>query len=153
MEMSTITLSVLRADFFTPTMQLMSQACFALSFFFFRILLSPFLYYQIVSTMYNARTQSVQTDGWCFPEYLYYASLIFGGFFNCLNFFCTFHLSNLFPTTVVYLANGEPVLLTALLNFLFVSVIFTVGFTKLMKKIKRKLRGQESLEMKEKLDD
>jgi hypothetical protein len=86
MEMSTIILSVLRADFFTPQMQIMSQACFALSFFLFRIVLSPYIYYQIISTMYNTRRRS----DWCFPDYLFWVSLIFGGFFNCLNFFCKF---------------------------------------------------------------
>lgn len=106
MELSTIVLATLRADFFTPTMQLITQASFALVFFVSRIIIAPAVYYDIVIAM-NTKF------GDCFPSYLYYVTLGFGGFFHCLNAF---------------------------------------WFFKLVKKIKRKLSGQESMEVHEKLE-
>jgi len=106
MEMSTIVLAVLRADFFTPTMQLITQASFALLFFLSRIIMSPYVYYGIITAM-NKKL------GDCFPPYLFYITLAFGGFFHCLNAF---------------------------------------WFVKLVKKIKKKLSGQESMDVDEKLE-
>jgi len=107
MEVSTIVLSVVRADFFTPTMQLITQASFALLFFLCRIVVCPFINYEIITVMNKHM-------GDCFPRYLFYITLAFGGFFQCLN---------------------------------------TFWFYKLVKKIERKLRGQESMDVQEKFTD
>jgi len=106
MEVSTIVLAILRADFLTPTMQLITQASFALLFFVSRIIISPTVFYGIFTAM-NTKF------GDCFPPYLYYITLGFGGFFHCLNAF---------------------------------------WFFKLVKKIKKKLSGQESMDVNEKMD-
>mmetsp|Transcript_1659 Transcript_1659/g.3029 ORF Transcript_1659/g.3029 Transcript_1659/m.3029 type:complete len:261 (+) Transcript_1659:180-962(+) len=106
MEISTIVLAILRAEFLSPQMQLITQATFAFLFFFCRIVLSPVVYYDIVLAMN-------QKFGDCFPAYLYYVTLIFGMFFHLLNGF---------------------------------------WFYKLVLKIKRKLSGQESMDVSEKLD-
>lgn len=103
MELSTIVLAILRADFFTPTMQFITQASFALLFFVSRILVGPYLYYGIATTMFD----HVAT---CFPRSVFYVTLSFGAFFHALNAF---------------------------------------WFVKLVKKIRRKLSGAESMEMKD----
>ena len=91
--------------------------------------------------MYHARRRLEGTDGLCFPDYLYYSSLLFGGFFNCLNFYCAYkyNVDSLKECVMFFLLNK----LTHL----------SPGFLKLIKKINRKLKGNESLEMKDKLDD
>ncbi len=78
MEISTIVLAILRADFFDPTMQIIMQASFAVLFFLSRIVLSPYIYYGIIYEM-NKKL------GECFPTYIYYVTLLFGGFFHALN--------------------------------------------------------------------
>lgn len=88
MEISTIVLCALRANFFTPTMQLITQASFALSFFICRIIISPIVYYEICTSMMN---KSEEMDA-CFPKLVFYATLIFGFFFNALNLFCKYRI-------------------------------------------------------------
>lgn len=86
MELSTIFLTVLKAEFFSPTMQLMSQVSFAIMFTISRVVAAPILWYQIISNMYNA----VYVDGTsseCYQNYLFYTTFVFGMFFNCLNAF------------------------------------------------------------------
>lgn len=83
MEISTIVLAILRAEFFSPKIQLITQATFAFLFFFCRIVVSPVVYYDIVRAMN-------QKFGDCFPSYLYYVTLIFGMFFHFLNGFCKY---------------------------------------------------------------
>ena len=87
MELSTIFLTILRADFFTPTMQLLTQASFALLFFLSRIILSPYVYYGIIYEMNK-------NLGDCFPPYMFHITLLFGGFFHCLNLFWFVKLVN-----------------------------------------------------------
>jgi hypothetical protein len=106
MELSTVVLAIVRADFFNPTMQLITQASFTLLFFASRIIVSPYVHYGIVYEMNK-------NLGDCFPRYMFYITLLFGGFFHCLNLF---------------------------------------WFVKLVKKIKRKLSGKESMDVNEKLD-
>ena len=97
MEVSTIILAILRADFFTPRMQFITQSFFALCFFVSRIVISPAVYYEVITTM-NKHV------GDCFPPYLYYVTLAFGGFFHCLNAFCKFSCClNLIDLSNIYL--------------------------------------------------
>lgn len=85
MEISTMVLAILRADFFTPTMQLITQATFALLFFLSRIIASPYILLEIIVIM-NSKM------GDCFPRYVFYTTLVFGTFFQCLNAFWFFKL-------------------------------------------------------------
>ena len=87
MEVSTMVLAVLRADFFTPTMQLLSQASFALLFFITRIIMSPVILYQIISTM-------LYHMAGCFPNSVFWLTFVFGAFFTSLNVFCKWILLN-----------------------------------------------------------
>lgn len=80
MELSTILLACMRGSFWTPTMSIIIQALFSLSFFLSRIVITPILYFEIAITMYAHQ-------GDCYPRLLFYVTLLFGGFFNCLNAF------------------------------------------------------------------
>mmetsp|Transcript_22890 Transcript_22890/g.33529 ORF Transcript_22890/g.33529 Transcript_22890/m.33529 type:complete len:262 (+) Transcript_22890:99-884(+) len=80
MEISTIVLTTLRAEFFTPTMQLITQASFSLLFFLSRIVISPVVHFEIATTMNKHM-------GDCFPRWMFYVTLGFGAFFHCLNLF------------------------------------------------------------------
>mmetsp|Transcript_20899 Transcript_20899/g.26385 ORF Transcript_20899/g.26385 Transcript_20899/m.26385 type:complete len:265 (-) Transcript_20899:199-993(-) len=106
MEVSTIVLAILRANFFTPLLQLVTQATFALLFFVCRIIISPMVHYDITSSMLLMS----EDMGKCFPKLIFYTTILFGTFFHGLNAF---------------------------------------WFVKLLKKIKRKLTKEESLEMKD----
>ena len=106
MELSTIFLTILRADFFTPTMQLLTQASFALLFFLSRIILGSYVSYGIIY-------ETNKNLGDCFPPYMFHIALFFGALFNGLNYF---------------------------------------WFVKLLKKMKARLSGKESLDVSEKLD-
>jgi len=78
MEISTILLACIRGTFWTSTMQIFIQALFAVSFFFCRVIFTPISYYEIVTTMHTHQ-------GHCYPRFLFYVTLLFGAFFNCLN--------------------------------------------------------------------
>jgi len=83
MEASTPFLTIVRAEFFTPMMAAVNQAMFMLSFFAFRIVITPYLWYQIMVHMFKLRkTKEFQE---CFPWYFMPVCLAFGMFFNCLN--------------------------------------------------------------------
>ena len=99
MEVSTIVLAMLRCEFFTPKLQLITQATFALLFFVCRILIAPYLCLDVIVKM-NEHL------GDCYPRFIYYVTLVFGVFFNGLNLF---------------------------------------WFIKLVKKIQRKIRGEEAI--------
>lgn len=77
MEGSTVPLGILRANFLTPTMQLISQGAFVLLFFICRLVIFPIMYFEALPLM----------RGNCFHSSLYYVCLLFGMFFNCLNIF------------------------------------------------------------------
>ena len=84
MEVSTIVLAILRANFFTPVMQLVSQSTFALLFFVCRIIISPVVHYEISTTMLEHSSLKM---GECFPILIFYVTVAFGLFFHGLNLF------------------------------------------------------------------
>jgi hypothetical protein len=86
MEVSTIVLAILRANFFTETMQFVTQATFALLFFISRVIVSPLVHYDIVSSMIRMEKEMEA----CLPSVIFYGTVGFGLFFHCLNFFCKF---------------------------------------------------------------
>lgn len=83
MEQSTVFLAIAKGTFWPPKILLLVQASFATSFFFCRILLAPYIWYQIVGAMYTA--VFVDHSNTCYPSYLFYATFGFGFFFHCLN--------------------------------------------------------------------
>jgi len=79
-KVSTIFLALMYAEFLTPTTQLIIQGLFAVSFFICRILLSPYIYYEIITIIYS-------NIGDCFPRYLFYITMLSALFFHSLNVF------------------------------------------------------------------
>lgn len=83
MEISSIFLAVLRADFMTPTMKFWDQILFSFTFFLCRILLAPYLCFTTLKIW-----KDLKDDGdLCLPEYLFYVCAVFSAFFNCLNMY------------------------------------------------------------------
>jgi len=81
MEVSTVFLSLVRADFFNVAASFANQLAFAFTFFVFRIILSPWMWFNMVSTMYENRRSSA-----CLPSPLFFpASLLMGVCFHALN--------------------------------------------------------------------
>jgi len=85
MEVSTIFLTIVRAEFFTNKMALANQLVFASTFFLFRIVLSPFLWFQLLQTMAQTKDRNEYQD--CFPSTLFGVSVIFGILFHLLNLY------------------------------------------------------------------
>mmetsp|Transcript_2991 Transcript_2991/g.4017 ORF Transcript_2991/g.4017 Transcript_2991/m.4017 type:complete len:272 (-) Transcript_2991:266-1081(-) len=85
MEVSTINLTLVRADFFSDTVALVNQACFAFLFFLFRIVVCPYLWAKLCWTMYEERNNEVYQN--CFSPYVLPITFVFGAFFHILNSF------------------------------------------------------------------
>jgi|AntRauTorckE5430_2_1112549.scaffolds.fasta_scaffold01243_5 hypothetical protein len=77
MEMSTIILGIVKADFLSPNMRIATQFLFVLVFFVCRLVVFPLHYFSTIS-LYRYG---------CFTPFLFYVSLLFGAFFNLLNVF------------------------------------------------------------------
>lgn len=58
---------------------------FAVNFFLYRIFITPFLWYEIISTVIEYRNDP--TSQKCLPWHMTYMILAFGIFFHCLNAF------------------------------------------------------------------
>jgi hypothetical protein len=85
MEVSTIPLTVVRADFVSANVTAMIQASFALLFFIFRVVFVPFVWVKLMMTMNEQRSLPVYQD--CFPPYFMPFAFGFGVVFHCLNAF------------------------------------------------------------------
>lgn len=85
MEVSSIFLCLVRADFWNDTMAITCQALFALNFFIFRIIVSPFMWFRLIKTMYQHSGEELYQS--CFNPYVLPVSFIVGLFFHGLNSF------------------------------------------------------------------
>jgi len=83
MEVSTVFLTVVRADFFTERMAMANQLLFALNFFLFRLVVVPLVWLKHIVVMAEERTSDTFRE--CFPPYFFPVSLVFGVFFHLLN--------------------------------------------------------------------
>lgn len=82
LQVSTVSLTLVRADFVSPTVSLLIQAAFSISFFVFRICLVPYLWFQIAYTMTKHRQDYIP----CFPVEIFLPAVwLFGLFFHGLN--------------------------------------------------------------------
>ena len=113
MEISTIVLAVLRANFFTPLMQLLTQASFAILFFISRIIISPRVHFEICSLM-NSNLGEMEN---CMPKLIFYMSVLFGLFFHGLNLFCKYIDANMKSSFVLFFSLTDPTLTSNNLNF------------------------------------
>mmetsp|Transcript_2225 Transcript_2225/g.5797 ORF Transcript_2225/g.5797 Transcript_2225/m.5797 type:complete len:296 (-) Transcript_2225:43-930(-) len=86
MEISTVHLACVRAEFFTETATTINMAFFVLTFFTTRIVVVPYIWYDIMVTiMQNRNTAEYQS---CLPtSHFHIMVFIFGIFFHSLNWF------------------------------------------------------------------
>ena len=85
MEISTVHLTVVKADFFSDLATAMNMACFVLTFAVYRCGYAPYLMYYIITDSFaNRHTEEFQS---CIPWHFPYVVLCMGMFFNCLNAF------------------------------------------------------------------
>ena len=75
----------MRATFMHDYLVPVNIAFFVLSFFTFRIILCPYLWWGIFSTTWEHRDNP--TSQACLPWHFTYVTFVFGMFFNCLNAF------------------------------------------------------------------
>jgi hypothetical protein len=83
MEVSTVFLNLVRADFISVTMMIFNQAAFVLCFFMFRVVLCPYIWFLQVYGMWTL--SSTEEYKSCLPHTLLGFTLIYGMFFNVLN--------------------------------------------------------------------
>lgn len=102
-EVSTIFLTMIRAEIFSDALAIANMGMFVLTFFLFRILLFPWLWFMLVASMWTERNSEVYSN--CFPPSMIWFSFSLGIVFHILNFF---------------------------------------WFYKILKKVQRKISGQES---------
>jgi len=83
MEVSTLFLTVVRADFFSPTMAMANQLLFALNFFLFRLVVCPLIWLKIILVLYQEQSGGQSSS--CLPSHFGVVVLLFGTFFHVLN--------------------------------------------------------------------
>ncbi|KAL7575592.1 hypothetical protein ACA910_020162 [Epithemia clementina (nom. ined.)] len=110
MEVSTINLTMVRADFFPDVVSLLNQLSFAFFFMLFRIIICPYLWFKLMLALHSEHN----TEAYCFAPALYPLAGIMGVFFHCLNGF---------------------------------------WFYKILRKMKRKLMGDEGIKANNDLND
>ena len=81
---SSIFLNLVRSEHLTPFGSMMNQLIFIVTFFFFRIILVPYLWVRDVSKL----LEQEQTEDYCLPYYFSKVVLCLGPFFHLLNAYC-----------------------------------------------------------------
>lgn len=84
-EISTIFLTMIRAEIFSDAVSIANMGMFVVSFFLFRILLFPFLWFVLVSSMWAERNNETYSN--CFPPSMIWFSFSIGLVFHVLNFY------------------------------------------------------------------
>ena len=84
-QISTINLCLMRATFISETQLAANMGFFVLTFFAFRIVLCPYLWWGIFRTSWDNRDNPESQA--CLPWHFKYVTFAFGMFFNCLNSF------------------------------------------------------------------
>lgn len=83
MEISTIFLNLLHAEFFTTTMKMANMGIFTLTFFLTRVLFGPiYWYYNVIDLFQYGRSDEALQ---CLPKYFPETVFVVGGFFMALN--------------------------------------------------------------------
>ena len=85
MEMSTVFLSMMRATFFPETLTTLNIACFVLSFFVFRLVVFPYIWYQTVATFWRESESEVVQN--CTPRHFGITVFFFGIVFHLLDLY------------------------------------------------------------------
>jgi hypothetical protein len=87
MEVSTIFLTLVECELFSPTVSVLNQLSFALSFLLFRVLVVPYIW--VGQIRHLLQEESLGTN-WCLPGYFNPFTLVMGAVFHPLNFFCKY---------------------------------------------------------------
>jgi len=86
MEISTVHLVFMKAENFTEKMVAVNMGLFVVTFFFFRLMICPYLWFDIVKIVFlNNNNNSSNEDLGCLPWHFKYCWLLFGLIFNGLN--------------------------------------------------------------------
>jgi hypothetical protein len=85
MEVSTIPLTIVRADFVSETVTASIQASFAIFFLIFRVVMVPLIWGKLILTMVEQGSTDAYTS--CFPSYFMPVAFGFGMVFHSLNAF------------------------------------------------------------------
>jgi TLC domain len=80
----------MRAPFFTEVTLAANMGIFVLTFFAFRIVLCPYLWWGIFTTCWDNRANPISQA--CLPWHFKYVTFVFGMFFNCLNAFWSYKI-------------------------------------------------------------
>lgn len=83
MEISTPHLALMRMTLFSETSLAINMLLFTITFFLFRLLICPYLWWEILSIAWEHRNDPVSQA--CLPWHFKYVVFCFGMFFNCLN--------------------------------------------------------------------
>lgn len=84
-EISTIFLTMVRAEIFPDAVSIANMGMFVIAFFLFRILLFPCLWFVLVSCMWAERNSETYLN--CFPPSMLWFSFTIGLVFHVLNFY------------------------------------------------------------------
>ncbi len=84
-EVSTIFLTMVRAEIFPDAVSIANMGMFVVTFFLFRILLFPFLWFVLVSSMWVEKNNETYSN--CFPPSMIWFSFTIGLVFHILNFY------------------------------------------------------------------
>ena len=84
MEISTVHLVFMKSSYLSETAVAVNMGMFVLTFFFFRLMMCPYLWWGIVNTMYFDEEVDTTTLS-CLPWHFKYFWLLFGLIFNGLN--------------------------------------------------------------------
>jgi hypothetical protein len=84
-QVSTINLTLVRAEFFSNMATTINMACFVLCFFAFRIVYVPIYWYYLIQDL--AQQRHAEAFQSCLPWHFPYVCLVMGSFFHCLNAF------------------------------------------------------------------
>jgi hypothetical protein len=84
-EVSTLPLTLVNFALFTPFAAAVNQLVFVMLFFLCRIVLTPYMWYEIVSTSYQLRNSELYKS--CITRSVLPVSFAIGMFFHCLNAF------------------------------------------------------------------
>lgn len=85
MEVSTVFLSLIRADFFSSTLTMGNMALFGITFFIFRIIAMPYIWGKLMLECWRQSTSEVYQS--CFPSYFLPVAFSFGILFHALDLF------------------------------------------------------------------
>ena len=90
MELSTVHLNLVRAEFLNSTGIVINMGFFVIIFFVVRLAVAPYFWWGIYTTSRDNATNPISQQ--CLPWHFQYVSFVFGMFFNFLNAFWAYRI-------------------------------------------------------------